>query len=207
VALTTEDRQRGRMYRQQACRDEYLEQARPTSLEEFYASLNLVVSIEPVKAQSVARVAQLTQRTNQFNFTTRRYSANDIEAMIANPDYQLHTLRVRDRFGELGIVGATIVHAKNGTWMLDSFLMSCRALGRGVEDALFASVARRAHAEGASVVGQFVPTRRNAPAREFLAKHRVAPPPDWNGDLWEFSVPRELEQPRWITQAAVGNGE
>ncbi len=90
--LTAEDRQRGELYRQDADRQQWLSAASPADLCEFYRSLNMIVSIAVPDTYSVPRFAQLTQRTNQFNFTTRRYSEGDIRAMLADASHSLYTI-------------------------------------------------------------------------------------------------------------------
>jgi FkbH-like protein len=144
LSLTDEDRQRGEMYRQEADRQQWLEAATPSDLSEFYCSLNMKVTIARPDDFGVARFAQLTQRTNQFNFTTRRYTEGDLRATVADPSCGLYTVSLEDRFGKLGVVGAAIVERGNDAWHLDAFLMSCRALGRGVEDAFLATLVAEA---------------------------------------------------------------
>ena len=108
LVLSDEDRERGRYYVEQRQRVD-LEQ-RATSLEDFYASLQQEVDIMPVDAASLTRVAQLTQKTNQFNTTTHRYSEQQISTMAESPDWDVYAIRVRDRFGDNGLVGVVIVH-------------------------------------------------------------------------------------------------
>ena len=103
VRLTEEDRRRGEMYRQEADRQQWLTAAHAADLAEFYRSLNMTVTIDQPDEYSVPRFAQLTQRTNQFNFTARRYSEGDIRARLADASYDLYTMSLEDRFGDLGV--------------------------------------------------------------------------------------------------------
>ena len=198
LSLTDEDRRRSKMYHQQVQRELYVEQSQPGSLADFYSSLEVVVTIKAANDFTFPRVAQLTERTNQFNFTTHRYSENEVRAMASDSRYQIYSLQLRDRFGDLGIVGAAIVRCEPRRWLLDTFLMSCRALGRTVEDAFLAHLVRQAAEADVRLVSRFIPTKKNAAARAFLTNHGFGPPEDWQGDVWEFEVSM-IEQPQWIT--------
>jgi FkbH-like protein len=113
------------------------------------------------------------QRTNQFNTTTRRRSQPEIEALLDDERYGVYVASLRDRFGDLGVVAAVVVEV--GTRTFDSFIMSCRAMGFGLESAVLHDVMAR-H-EGGPFVGLFIPTARNAPA----------------ADLWERSGFRKAQ--------------
>jgi FkbH-like protein len=200
LSLTTEDQQRQQMYYQQVQRNRYLEQIPSDTLEDFYTSLDIKVIIATANPFTLPRIAQLTQRTNQFNFTARRYSEQDIQGIASDRQNQLYTLQVQDRFGDLGIVGAAIIHCDGPQWILDNLLISCRALGRSVEDAFLSYLAQQASTHNATLCGAFKPTAKNAPALAFLKKYNLAPPVDWQGEDWGFAVPSSLvQQPIWIT--------
>ena len=197
--LTEEDKSRGRYYAEQRLRTE-LEQS-ATSLEDFYRSLRMVVRIEPVNAATHARAAQLTQKTNQFNLTTRRYTEQQLSEMLANPSWNVYTIAVTDRFGDNGIVGVVITHLQNQISVIDTFLLSCRVIGRTVETALLAMVAARAAEAGArKLTGQFIPTKKNAPCKDFYKQHGFACVEEKDGtSVWELSLtPMPLQCPPWI---------
>jgi FkbH-like protein len=198
LSLTEEDRRRGEMYREDANREQWLSGSQSSDLSEFYRSLNMCMAIEPPDQYAVPRFAQLTQRTNQFNFTTRRYSDGEIRARLADPAYGLYVASLEDRFGKLGLIGAAMVLRQGERWQLDTFLMSCRALGRGAEDAFLASLVAEASAAGASLYGEFLPTKKNRPAREFLRRQNIAP--DISTDAaFEFAIaPAQISIPPWI---------
>lgn len=173
LTLSAEDRERGRHYAEQRQRAEL--QTRATSIEDFYRSLEQQIEIEPVTPLTLARTAQLTQKTNQFNLTTRRYSEQQLAEMAQAPDCRVFTARVKDRFGDHGLVGVMILKAETPgsvRWEVDSFLLSCRVIGRTVETALLAFLAEEARASGAQQLqGWFLPTKKNAPAERFYADH------------------------------------
>ena len=131
LTFSSEDRQRSQMYRNEATRKH--EQAKFETMDQYLASLSLVISVHPVKDDEVSRVAQLTQKTNQFNLTTRRYSEAKISAFRGDTDWAVMSLFVRDKFGESGLTGVLISRREGDTGIIDSFLMSCRILGRNIE--------------------------------------------------------------------------
>ena len=105
----------------------------------------------------------MSQRTNQFNLTTRRYTVAELQQMVESASVEAYTLAVRDRFGDSGITGLAILKFSAGTAEIDTFLLSCRVLGRRIENALIAFLAGRAQSRGApALLGRYVPTARNA---------------------------------------------
>ena len=161
--VTEEDRNRNVYYAQQ--QEFGAEVRRAASLEDFMASLDLRVSIRPLAESKLPRVAQLTQRTNQFNLTTIRRTEAEIQAMK-----EVYTVDVSDRFGDYGLVGVAICNSDGGKLHVDTFLLSCRVLGRGVEHRVAAFLGQAASSRGLShVIFPYEQTRKNAPARDFLA--------------------------------------
>ncbi len=173
LVVSEEDRMRGLLYGKQRERQE--SKNRLPTLEDFFWSLAQEVDIVQVDAQTIDRVAQLTERTNQFNLTNRRYSRQHIAHLCAQPDWECYSVRVRDRFGDNGLVGAILMRLTDDACELDTFVLSCRVLGRTVESAVAAALADRARALGKRrVVGRFYPTERNAMAGEFFDRHGFA---------------------------------
>ena len=164
-ALTDEDRKKTEQYRQNASRKQL--EAQFTDMTDFLRSLEMKLRIEKVDVQSVSipRVAQMTQKTNQFNLTTHRYTEDDVRALIAR-GAEVWTLAVSDRFGDNGITGLIILMPEDG-WRIDMMLMSCRVLGKGIEEAFFKYVISR-H-EGV-VRGEYIPTAKNGQVADFYAK-------------------------------------
>ena len=119
--------------------------------------------------KDLARVAQLTQRTNQMNFTTVRRSESDIQALLESGKAECLAVHVSDRFGSYGLAGAMIFRGGVDAISIDTFLLSCRALGRGVEHRMLAELGRIAQARGlAAVEARYVRSQRNRPALLFL---------------------------------------
>jgi FkbH-like protein len=174
VTTTDVDRRRAAAYVEQRRRRELRETT--ASFEDFLASLEQQVAIEPVGERSLARTVQLCQRTNQFNLTTRRYTAADVQQMLADGDYELYTLAVTDRFGQSGITGVAILRHQGERTVIDSLLLSCRVLGRKVEDAFLAFVAERAVIRGSTtLVGLYEPTAKNVQTASFYPDRGFVP--------------------------------
>lgn len=164
--LTDEDRRRGEMYAAQRQREQLRQTA--VSVEEFLASLDMRVFIAPAAEGDVRRIARLTQRTNQFNLTTRRYTEADIAAFLADPTCRVYVLRLLDRFGDNGTVGLAIVVSENNRWRIDTFLLSCRVIGRQVEQVLTDRILRDAASQGvAAIEAEYIPTQKNGLVADF----------------------------------------
>ena len=175
---TTEDARRTEMYREEFKRQELLEGT--LSFRDFLNGLELSVDVRPLDESDLKRASQLTLRTNQFNFTTRRRNDAEMQALLSDGAHVIRTVRVRDRFGDYGLVGLFIAVPGGDTLDVDTFLLSCRVLGRGVEHHLAAELGRIAQTQGLRTVRMRVePTKRNTPARKFLdsiapAEYRTA---------------------------------
>ena len=199
LVLSEEDRERGRYYAEQRQR-EAMEQS-ATSLEDFYYALQQEVEIVPVTAATLTRVAQLTQKTNQFNTTTRRYTEQQIAALAASPDWGVYSIRVKDRFGDNGIVGVIIAHDIGDISELDTFLLSCRVIGRTVETAILSFLVDRARARSLKQLqGWFLPTKKNAPAKECYAEHQLQLLQERDGGcLWGLALDEhDITCPAWV---------
>src|SRR5581483_9658025 len=186
------------LYEQERLRSSLAESA--LSLEDFYRSLEMAVEIELVTETTLPRAAQLTQKTNQFNLTTRRYTEQQLQDLIGEGALA-YTLRASDRFGDSGIVGVAIAVPADTQWEIDTLLLSCRVIGRTIETAFVAAIAEDARRAGAErVTGSFRPTDKNAPAREFYREHGFACTADEDeGSRWELDLERSaVAWPAWI---------
>ena len=198
LGVTDEDRARGRLYAEQQERVDLQRSA--ASLEDFYRSLAMTVEIRYVSSSTLPRAAQLTQKTNQFNLTTRRYTEQQLEDFVARGS-RVYTVRVTDRFGDNGIVGVAITTQADGTCEIDTLLLSCRVIGRTVETAILSAIAADAEAAGATtLVGSYIPTKKNAPARDFYTTHGFVETANDGASRWELALEdRQLSCPPWIT--------
>jgi FkbH-like protein len=167
-SATEEDRNRAVMYAAERQRNELGKKALTT--EEFLASLQIQIDFARCAESDLARVAQLTQRTTQFNMSGVLHTEQSLSSLLADGRHECWTVRVKDVFGDYGLVGVALFEVINRKLRMELFLMSCRALGRRVVHQIMEKVKQLAMERGADkVVIPVVPTSRNRPAREFLA--------------------------------------
>jgi FkbH-like protein len=208
LTLSAEDQKRTLMYAEQ--RERAQAEHSFQSKEDFYRYLQQEAEIAPVTPATLARVAQLTQKTNQFNLTTRRYTEQQISEIANRPDWQVLSIRARDRFGDHGLVGVAITKDHDDLCEIDSFLLSCRVIGRTVEGALLAHLASDALARGRKRIwGRFLPTKKNAPAQDFYPHHGFALlSENGEGTVWELDLTeKQLTCPDWIKIASPNGGQ
>ncbi|MFO0944466.1 MAG: HAD-IIIC family phosphatase [Planctomycetota bacterium] len=168
--VTDADRKRTESYRADGLRREL--KSKVTSFEDFLVSLDLELTIAPVDETTIARGAQLCQRTNQFNLTTVRHALADLERFQKDANYRMYTMAVRDRFGDSGITGLAILRREKDDVIVDTFLMSCRVLGRKLETAFLRYLVGVAKDWGASrMQGIFIPSAKNAQVANFYPDH------------------------------------
>lgn len=168
LTLSAEDRARGAAYQAEAGRRELQRQS--SDMDTFLRSLEMQLEVSLTDDFARPRVAQLTQKTNQFNLTTRRYSERDIQRFGERDDADVIHLRYGDRFGDAGIVGVCILEYDGGSASIDTLLLSCRVLGRSVETAFLRHCVARAVERGAtSVTAEYIATAKNAQVREFYS--------------------------------------
>lgn len=185
--LTDEDRGRNDSYRSQ------IERSRLRDCSDDFASflreLGLQVDVRPIAEDEVPRVAQLTQRTNQFNFTTIRKTVGEVRQWLDQPSHECWTVTVSDRFGDYGLVGVVMARTMAEVLEVETFLLSCRVLGRGVEHRILARLGEIAGQRGSGTVRiLFQTTAKNRPARAFLES--VVPQAwDRDGDTFAVSCP------------------
>jgi FkbH-like protein len=163
AAVLEEDRTKTEQYRQNRERGELRTAA--GDLASFLESLGTELEIRRARPDDLPRAHQLFTKTNQLNCTTRRYTPADLERFAASPDHELWLARARDRFGDLGTIAAMLLAREDGALVVDSFLMSCRAMGRGIETALANHLKSRLRDTGARELrARYLPTAKNKPA-------------------------------------------
>ena len=191
---TAEARKRTAIYREAAQRRQALSAG--VDYGSMLASLELVATVRPATERDLERVLELVQRTNQFNTTTRRRSRADIVEMLRSDDHDLVVAGLRDRFGDLGIVAVVVVdHSRPGHAEIDSFVMSCRAMGLGLEYLVLNELTCAAPER--TWTGQFISTDRNGPAGELFAGAGFVPESD--GRTWTLRPGAERpRRPSWF---------
>lgn len=174
TGLTEADLKRALSYRAEA--DRRSARAAAPSLSEFFRTLDLEIDIAEATPAHLVRLAQMSQRTNQFNAALKRLDERDLSARLGRPDAALYAVSVRDRFGDYGVVGCMGGEARGDALRVDLFMLSCRALGRGVEHRMAAELGACARRRGLSRVAfEHVEGPRNGPARRFLGAIAGAP--------------------------------
>jgi FkbH-like protein len=203
-AVTEDDVNRLGEYKAQANRAE-LENT-VGSRDEFLGSLNIICTFVSALDAPLSRAVQLLAKTNQFNLTTRRRSAAEVEEFATSPGGQAIVARVRDRFGDAGVVGLALATIEGNACYIDTCLLSCRVIGRGIETALLSQIAASARRVGAKfIVGEFIPSKKNTPCASFYSDHGFVPMAknkDISSDsiFYEFDLTiGELKSPAWIT--------
>lgn len=177
--LTEEDKKKTDQYRQNAVRDDF--KTSFTDYNQYLIELKMVLEISIARTLDTPRVAQLTQKTNQFNLTTRRYSESDIKHFIDAGNLVL-VARVKDKFGEYGLTGVCIVRINGNEAEIDTLLMSCRVIGREVENEFIHQILVHLKRLGINIVySQYTPSRKNSMVKDFYVKSG-------------FTLQRETEQ-------------
>ncbi len=187
LRITADDFERSGQYRANVARENL--RASQTDLQGYLATLGMELRWQPFDRVNLPRIVQLINKTNQFNLTTRRYTEDEVLAVMATPGALTLQLRLLDRFGDNGIIGIVIGKPEGDLLRLDTWLMSCRVLGRQVEQATMNVVALEARRLGArSLRGEFLPTRKNGMVREHYRQlgFRCLASSDGGASSWEL---------------------
>jgi FkbH-like protein len=169
VAYSAEDAARADSYAADARRAEVMASAR--DLGDYLKSLDMTIRFAPFDAKNRQRITQLINKTNQFNLTTRRYTEAEVAAMEADGSVFTLQVRLQDKFGDLGMIGVVICRTAGDSWEIDTWLMSCRVLGRRVEQAMLAQIVEAARRRGITrFLGTYLPTEKNAMVSDHYAK-------------------------------------
>ena len=200
LELTEEDRKRTETYLQNAKRA--AERHAAWSVEEFLAALKTKITVRKVMDEDLPRAAQLTQKTNQFNLTTRRYTEQDLQGFRRSADLAVYIASVSDKFGDNGKTFLAILKkATPDTAEVDTFLMSCRVMGRFIEDQILDHLVRELRQQNVAKLRlHFFPTKKNMPARAMLdrLKGKIVSQEENGNTTWEY----DLTQGSPVTQPA-----
>lgn len=195
AVLTEEDKKRADMMMAESKR-----QSESISLSEeaFKKSLALKIDIFEAEEQHLGRITQLINKTNQFNVTTIRRTQDEVEDLSADPNTLVMGMNIKDRFGEYGLVGVAIIKKEdNVTWDIDSFMMSCRVLGRGAETSFLNKIAEAVANKGAKILkGRYIETQKNALVRTLYPDHNfvVTAADEWVCNVEDIRpAPEEVE--------------
>ena len=194
LKITEEDSKRGEMYLQQRKRKDLEKTA--SNLEDFLKQLDIKITIKKSNTFTIPRISQLTLKTNQFNLTTRRYQEEDIRKFSQDKNMLIGCAQVEDKFGDNGITGAFIVKKNDTEWTIDTFLLSCRVMGRDVEKAIMGYIINEAKKEKITkVVAEFISTKKNKPSEDFLASCGFQK----EGENWFYFIDDTFKIPHHLT--------
>jgi len=195
LKITDEDRNRGKMY----LKERKIIELEKTSidLQTFLSQLNLKIIIKDVNEFTLPRVSQLILKTNQFNLTTKRYQEREVEKMILDSNFIVTSVQVEDKFGDNGVTGVFIIKKENKKeWRIDTFLMSCRIMGRDIEKGIMTYIINKARANNIEKINaDFIPTQKNKPIENFLSDHKFKK----NGQFWTYIVKSEIKLPEYLS--------
>ena len=195
-SYSDEDRVRTERYLAEKSRTEL--SAGIDNYDDYLKALGMKAVCAPFDAFHIPRIAQLTQRSNQFNLRTVRYSEQEIEEIAANPRYITRYYTLRDRFGEHGLIAVVILEKRENELFVNEWLMSCRVLKRGMEQFIADSILRAAREAGvARVVGEYIPTPKNAMVKDLYASMGFRPLGD---GLYEARVDDYQNHQTFITE-------
>jgi len=167
--LTKEDIMKTEQYQQEAKRRSALESA--ATIEDYLVSLQIEVVLGEMQESQIERVAQLTQKTNQFNILTRRYTTEQLIEYKSNENNHIYVANVSDKYGDSGLVFVLMISKSEDIAQIDNLLMSCRVMGRYIEDSIIDSVERKLMQDGVKEIrAKYIPTAKNKPVENLLER-------------------------------------
>ncbi len=195
VGVSDEDRTRTAMYGAERQRRDGQQSAR--SLDDWVASLGLTVTAETLSEANLPRAAQLLNKTNQMNLATRRMSEAELWSWSQQPGNMVWSFRVDDRFGSAGLTGLAGLELRDGVAHVTDYLLSCRVMGRRVEESMLHTIIEHARASGASeIVFEFLPTAKNAPCLRWFQGSSLTPRGE-HAFVWDANTAHEA--PKHVT--------
>lgn len=181
--LTKEDRVKSESYAQEKERKKNMQES--SSMEDYLSSLDMEINIFYNNKEHIPRISQLTQKTNQFNLTTKRLSVSDIENFMFNGS--VYSFSVKDRFGDMGIVGVVIIDKENN---IDTFLLSCRAFGRHIEKAMLNEVLK--HNNNYPIFSSYFASSKNKMTEEFYTENNFLKKNDYDSKTY-FMMEKDVK--------------
>lgn len=191
ASYTEQDAKRTREYQVEAQR--HAEREKFVDLAEFLRSLEMRAVMQMFRPFNIPRVAQLTQRSNQFNLRTVRYTEKQLTDLAGSPAHVTLAFELKDRFGDSGLIAAIILEIQGNEFFVDTWLMSCRVLGRGMEQFVLNNIVARARELGIKRIrGEYIPTPKNGMVKDHYAKLGFAPA---QGNVWVLEIDGYEERP------------
>ena len=189
--MSPEDRLRAADYAAQGRRADLRKSSE--TLEQFISNLQMSATVAPFEDVNLARIAQLVNKSNQFNLTTRRRTEEQLRALSRSTDYVTRSFRLRDRFADNGLIGVIIgrVLQDKAALEIDTWVMSCRVLGRGIEEFMCGAMMDAALSRGLHrMVGSYLPTAKNGLVKDLYARLGFESRPEGEGGQtnWEYCL-------------------
>ncbi len=204
-SFTEADRARADRYREAAVRQTHAVSF--TNVADYLQSLAMKVAVRPFDAAELPRIAQLIQRSNQFNLTTRRYGAAECEDLLRNAACTPLYVTLADRFGDHGLISVVVAKYEHDIARLDLWLMSCRVLSRGVEEFTMNRIVELARARGARrLLGEYIPTAKNKMVQDFYGRfgfRRDAVDPSTGTTTWVLELAAYEPKPTFLEEVSA----
>ena len=193
LKITKDDVQRKIMYAQEQNRQKL--ESSTENLNEYLKKLDIKIKIKLDDEFSISRIFQLILKTNQFNLTTKRYQEEEIKEFVEDKTMIVGCSEVDDKFGENGITNVFIIKTKPNEWIIDTFLLSCRIMGRGIEEGIIGKILEIAKNKGIEkIIATFIPTEKNKPAENFLKNYGF----EKEDEKWIFLLKNKIKIPDYL---------
>jgi FkbH-like protein len=193
LKITKDDTHRKIMYKQEQNRQKL--ESSTENLNEYLKKLDIKIKIKLDDKFSISRISQLILKTNQFNLTTKRYQEEQIKEFVKDETMIVGCSEIEDKFGENGITNVFIIKTKPNEWIIDTFLLSCRIMGRGIEEAIIGKILEIAKNKGIEkITATFIPTEKNKPAENFLKNYGF----EKEKENWIFLLKNEIKIPDYL---------
>jgi FkbH-like protein len=197
ASYTEEDEQRTQQYQEEAQRA--IVQQQFVNEDEFLGSLNMLSDVKPFNKFSIPRVSQLTQRSNQFNLRTVRYSEEEVTNITNSDDYITIDFSLEDKYGDYGLISLIILKKQGEALFVDTWIMSCRVLKRGMEKFVLNQIVVQARKHGfKEIIGEYLPTAKNGMVKNHYSDLGFS---EVKGDtsLWNLVVASFTDYPTFIS--------
>jgi FkbH-like protein len=193
LKITQDDTKRKIMYEQEQNRQKL--ESSTENLNEYLRKLNIKIKIKLNDKFSIERISQLILKTNQFNLTTKRYQEEEIKQFVDDQTIIVGCAEVEDKFGKSGITNVFIIKKNSEEWVIDTFLLSCRVMGRGIEEAILGKILEIGKDNGIErIKAKFVLTEKNQPTENFLKNYGF----ERSGENWIFLLKNEIKIPNYL---------
>ena len=203
ASYSGEDLDRTRQYQEEISRTEF--QRSFTSIDDYLKSLDMTSVVQPFDTFTIPRVAQLSQRSNQFNLRTVRYTEAEVEKITKSGNYIALSFTLEDKFGDHGLIGLIIIQIESPTELfIDTWIMSCRVLKRGMEEFMVNQMVKKARGEGfITISGEYLPTPKNGMVKDLYRDMGFSP--GEQGGRWYLDIPSFKEKKIFIKEKQVAS--